>query len=103
MAKTKQGDLFSCTECGLIVVVEQGCECGATELICCEQPMAKGKLAAAKARKKAPALIASKKVETKKPAKAPLKTKAKVTAKPKAPAPKVKKAVTKTQAKAKKV
>jgi len=55
MAKAKQGDLFSCGECGLIVVVDQACRCASTELICCEQPMAKGKLAADRARKKAAA------------------------------------------------
>jgi hypothetical protein len=53
MAKAKQGDLFSCGECGLIVTVDQACGCASADLICCKQPMAKGKLAANKARNKA--------------------------------------------------
>lgn len=53
MAKAKQGDLFSCTECGLVVVVDEACGCAAAEIVCCDVPMAKGKLAADKARKKA--------------------------------------------------
>ena len=52
MAKAKQGDLFSCAECGLIVTVDEACGCVSTDIICCDQPMAKGKLAADKARKK---------------------------------------------------
>lgn len=55
MAKAKQGDQFSCTECGLVVVVDEACGCAAAEIVCCEMPMAKGKLAAGKARKKATA------------------------------------------------
>ena len=97
MAKAKKGDLLSCVKCGLIVVVDQGCQCSAAEIICCKQPMAKGKLAANKARKKAPALTAPKKVAAKKATKATVKTKAKA-----APAPKAKKVVKKTQVKAKK-
>ena len=54
MAKAKQGDHFSCTECGLVVVVNEACGCAAAEIVCCETRMAKGKLAADKARKKAP-------------------------------------------------
>ena len=86
MAKAKQGDLFSCGECGLIVVVDQACGCASTDIICCDLPMAKGKLAADKARKKAASAppksgCASKKAPAKK---APEK---KVTAK-KAPAKK---------------
>jgi hypothetical protein len=53
MAKVKLGDLFSCKECGLVVVVDEMCDCAATEIVCCDQPMAKGKLAADRARKKA--------------------------------------------------
>jgi hypothetical protein len=59
MAKVKLGDLFSCTECGLVVVVDETCGCAATEIVCCDQPMAKGKLAADKARKKAAMQAAS--------------------------------------------
>jgi hypothetical protein len=54
MAKAKQGDIFSCTECGLVVMVDEACGCAAAEIVCCEMRMAKGKLAADKARKKAP-------------------------------------------------
>ncbi len=82
MAKAKAGDLLSCLECGLVVAVEDPCGCGATEIICCDVPMAKGKLAAGKAKKKAIA----------KPA-APSKAKAKAAAPaPKAPAKKAAKA-----------
>ncbi|MBN1615112.1 MAG: hypothetical protein JW950_11650 [Deltaproteobacteria bacterium] len=104
MAKAKQGDLYSCMECGLIIVVDQGSQCEATEIICCKQPMAKGKLAANKARKMAPALAVPKKTVTKKATKATAKPKAKPKAKTKtAPVPKVKKAVKKTQKRTKKV
>jgi hypothetical protein len=53
MAKTKHGDLLSCSACGLVVTVDEVCGCFETVLVCCDQPMAKGKLAADKARKKA--------------------------------------------------
>lgn len=53
MAKTKQGDLLSCSVCGLVVTVDEVCGCEETVLVCCDQPMAKGKVAADKARKKA--------------------------------------------------
>jgi hypothetical protein len=53
MAKTKQGDLLSCSVCGLIVAVDEVCGCAETMVVCCDQPMAKGKLAADKVRKKA--------------------------------------------------
>ncbi|HLA27310.1 MAG TPA: hypothetical protein VJZ49_05395 [Syntrophales bacterium] len=58
MAKAKQGDLLSCTECGLIVEVYEACGCAAAEIMCCEAPMAKGKPAADRARKKAAAKAA---------------------------------------------
>jgi hypothetical protein len=53
MAKSRQGDLLSCSACGLVVTVDEVCGCVETVLVCCDQPMEKGKLAAAKARKKA--------------------------------------------------
>ena len=53
MAKTKQGDSLSCLVCGLVVTVDEVCGCSETVVVCCDQPMAKGKLAADKARKKA--------------------------------------------------
>ena len=49
MAKTKQGDLLSCSECGLVVTVDEVCGCIETVVVCCDQPMAKGKPAADKA------------------------------------------------------
>ena len=52
MAKTKQGDVLSCSACGLIVTVDEICGCEETVLVCCDEPMVKGKAAAAKARKK---------------------------------------------------
>jgi len=53
MAKTKQGELLSCSACGLVVIVDEVCGCIETVVVCCDQPMAKGKLAADRARKKA--------------------------------------------------
>lgn len=53
MAKAKQGDVLSCKECGLVVVVDEISGYAEAAIVCCKQPMAKGKLAAAKAKKKA--------------------------------------------------
>jgi hypothetical protein len=53
MAKTKQGDLLSCSVCGLVVAVDEVCGCAETVVVCCDQPMAKGKVAADRVRKKA--------------------------------------------------
>lgn len=62
MPKAKEGDLYSCKECGLVVAVEDPCGCSTCELICCDVPMnrkgARKKAAASKAkttRKKAKA------------------------------------------------
>ncbi|HPC72909.1 MAG TPA: hypothetical protein PK120_00085 [Syntrophales bacterium] len=41
MAKAKKGDLYACDECGLVVCVEDPCECISCELICCDVPMAR--------------------------------------------------------------
>jgi len=60
MAKVKKGELLSCQECGLILVVDEACGCAVGEILCCEVPMKKGKLAAGKARKKALAQPAAK-------------------------------------------
>ncbi|MEI7637907.1 MAG: hypothetical protein WCJ37_11415 [Syntrophus sp. (in: bacteria)] len=53
MAKAKKGDLLSCELCGLVVVVDDVVGISMAELICCKEPMAKGKAAAEKAKKKA--------------------------------------------------
>ncbi len=53
MAKVKKGDVFSCNACGLIISVDEACGCATTELVCCDEPMARGAAAAAKARKSA--------------------------------------------------
>ena len=52
MAKAKKGDLLSCELCGLVVVVDEVGGMGMADLLCCEEPMTKGKAAAAKAKKK---------------------------------------------------
>lgn len=92
MAKAKQGDLLSCMECGLVVAVDEVCGCADVALICCDKPMAKGKLAAGKAKKKAAAKAipgkAAKAVKAPAPAKAAPKAAAKKPAAPKAAAPK---------------
>ncbi len=107
MAKAKQGDVFSCAECGLIVTVDEACGCGTAEILCCNEPMGKGKLAAGKARKKVASLSSAAKL-VKTIAAAPVKktasqakktvTKAAASAK-KAPAKKVASAAKKAPAK----
>jgi len=82
MAKAKKGDYLSCNECGLVVVVDEACGCAMAEVICCDEPMAPGKAAANKAKKKAaamkPAAKAVKKAAPKaKPAKKAVAKKAK--------------------------
>ena len=56
MAKAKEGDLYSCTECGMVVCVEDPCGCSTCELICCDVPMKKKAGKAKTARKKKAAL-----------------------------------------------
>jgi hypothetical protein len=51
MAKTKLGDSLSCSVCGLVVTVDEVCGCDETVVVCCDQPMVKGKPTASKARK----------------------------------------------------
>ena len=58
MAKNK-GEQYKCDECGLVVLIENPCECDeGCELDCCEQPMkpvkASAKASASKASIKAP-------------------------------------------------
>ncbi|MEN6318537.1 MAG: hypothetical protein ABFD82_07245 [Syntrophaceae bacterium] len=67
MAKLKNGDLLTCQVCGLVVVVDEACGCAVGEVICCEDnPMVKGKAAAAKAKKKALPTTAAKPAAVKK-------------------------------------
>jgi len=72
MAKVKKGDALNCEVCGLVVVVDEACGCAAAEVICCEQPMAKGK-SAAKKKPAAKAVAAPAKIAKKAAAKATLK------------------------------
>ncbi len=92
MAKAKKGDLFSCDVCGLVVAVDESCDCAVGEIICCDVPMEKSK-GPAKAKKKAakPAKKAKKPAKAKKVKAAPKRKvkpvkKAKKAAKPKAKA-----------------
>ena len=50
MAKTKKGELLSCGVCGLVVEVSE-VGVGAGLALCCDKVMAKGKVAAEKAKK----------------------------------------------------
>jgi len=89
MAKTKQGDSLSCTACGLVVVVDEVCGCEETLVVCCDQPMVKGKPAAGKAGKKKGTMAKAKSVPPKKAAKAaPKKAVKKPAAKKSVKAPK---------------
>lgn len=69
----KKGEKYACPECGLVVIIEDdGCECGECDVVCCEMPMElvmekKPKKAMAKAPKKAAKKPAEKK-KAKKPA-----------------------------------
>ncbi len=47
MPRAKEGDLYRCEECGMVVAVEDPCGCSTCELICCDVPMTK-KAAASK-------------------------------------------------------
>ncbi len=97
MAKAKKGDLLSCHVCGLIVAVDETCGCASlSEVICCEQPMEKGKMAAKKVRKSA-AIQAQPKAAPKKVVKKKAKAKPAKAAKTAA----VKKTVSKSKIKAK--
>ena len=52
----KKGEEYKCDECGLVVMVENPCECEETcELVCCEEPMKPVKAGAKTAASKAPA------------------------------------------------
>ena len=86
MAKAKKGDLFTCELCGLVVAVDESCDCVVGELICCDIPMEKGKAKMKKAAK--PAKKAAKKPVKKAAPKKAAPAKAKKAAKPKAKAKK---------------
>ncbi len=95
MAKAKKGDLFTCEVCGLVVAVDESCDCAVGELICYDIPMEKGKAKmkkAAKPAKKAAKKPVKKAAPKKKAAKKPVKK----------AAPKTKAATPKAKAKAKK-
>jgi hypothetical protein len=96
MAKAKKGDMFTCEVCGLVVAVDESCDCAIGELICCDIPMEKGKAKMKKAAK--PAKKAAKKPVKKAAPKKPVK---KAAPKKKAAPAKAKKAA-KPKAKAKK-
>ncbi len=58
MAQRKKGDKYTCEECGMVVVVEDVCECEDCAITCCDVEMVpvKAKKKAAKpAPKKKPA------------------------------------------------
>ena len=99
MAKAKKGDQFTCELCGLVVAVDESCDCVVGELICCDIPMEKGKAKMKKAAKpaKKAAKKPVKKAAPKKAAKKPVKKAA-----PKKAAPAKAKKAAKPKAKAKK-
>jgi hypothetical protein len=41
MPKAKEGDLYGCEECGMVVCIEDPCGCIDCELFCCDVPMTK--------------------------------------------------------------
>ena len=54
MAK-KKGEQYKCDECGLVVLIENPCECDDTcELVCCDVPMKPVKASAKAPAPKAP-------------------------------------------------
>lgn len=36
---TKKGTKYKCEECGLVVTIDEACECASCDLICCDVPM----------------------------------------------------------------
>ena len=86
MAKAKKGDRFTCELCGIVVAVDENCDCAVGELICCDVPMekskgrAKAKRKAAKPAKKAKRPAKAKKVKASSKKKAKPAKKAKQTA-----------------------
>ena len=35
----KKGTKYKCDECGVVMIVEDPCECDACDVICCDVPM----------------------------------------------------------------
>jgi len=35
----KKGDKYQCEDCGLVILVEEPCDCETTEIVCCGEPM----------------------------------------------------------------
>jgi hypothetical protein len=52
MPIAKEGDLYRCEECGMVVSVEDPCGCASCELICCDVPMTRKAGTAKRAGKK---------------------------------------------------
>jgi hypothetical protein len=60
----KKGDRYQCDDCGLVVLVEDACDCvPECKVVCCDQPMKK---VTTKAPAKAPAKEVAKKTDAKK-------------------------------------
>jgi len=38
---SKKGERYKCEACGMVMVVEEPCECDECVIICCQQPMNK--------------------------------------------------------------
>ncbi len=50
----KKGEEYTCEDCGLVVLVQNACECGdECELMCCQKPMKQTKSAEKSATSKA--------------------------------------------------
>lgn len=50
----KKGEAYECEDCGLVVLVENPCECGdECQIMCCEKPMKQVKTSAKSAPKAA--------------------------------------------------
>jgi hypothetical protein len=47
----EKGEKYKCEECGLVVVVDDACECSECDLICCVVPMKPAREAKPKAKK----------------------------------------------------
>jgi len=47
-AAPRVGSKYSCTDCGLVVVVDEDCGCATVDLVCCGTPMKKKRAACKK-------------------------------------------------------